>query len=64
MSDLKLGATRWAEILPGVTAEMIWQWKHRGLIEPDGLDERGRPVYLQLTIARAEAATAGPAGRL
>lgn len=63
MADLMLGATRWAELLPGVTKEMIWQWKHRGQIHPDGRDERGRPVYRQLTIANAEAATAGPAGR-
>ncbi|MFF0295563.1 MerR family DNA-binding transcriptional regulator [Kitasatospora sp. NPDC004614] len=41
----------------------IRNWKRRGLITPDGLDERGRPLYNQLTIARAEAHTRRRAGR-
>lgn len=49
--------------LCGVTPDAIWQWKRRGRIKPDGLDERGRPLYSQLTIARAEAATRRRAGR-
>ncbi|MFF0389664.1 MerR family transcriptional regulator [Kitasatospora sp. NPDC004615] len=49
--------------LCGVEANTVRQWKCRGLITPDGLDEQGRPLYLQLTAARAEAATRQRAGR-
>ncbi|MFG3228127.1 MerR family transcriptional regulator [Kitasatospora sp. NPDC048194] len=50
--------------LCGVTVDTIWQWKRRGLIQPDGLDERGRPLYRQITLARAEAKTRKRAGRV
>jgi DNA-binding transcriptional MerR regulator len=43
--------------LCGVDPSTIRQWKRRGLIKPDGLDDHGRPLYAQLTIARAEART-------
>ncbi|NUS14555.1 MAG: MerR family transcriptional regulator [Streptomyces sp.] len=49
--------------LCGVEPATIRQWKRRGLIQPDGLDERGRPMYRQMTIARAEARTRARAGR-
>ena len=48
--------------LCGVSPATIRSWKKRGLIAPDGLDERGRPLYRQLTIALAEKATARAAG--
>jgi DNA-binding transcriptional MerR regulator len=43
--------------LCGVSPITIRNWKRRGLIVPDGLDEQGRPLYYQLTIARAEKRT-------
>ncbi|MCG6499448.1 MerR family transcriptional regulator [Kitasatospora sp. A2-31] len=49
--------------LAGVNPATIRQWKRRGLIQPDGLDEHGRPMYRQMTIARAERATRDRAGR-
>jgi DNA-binding transcriptional MerR regulator len=52
-----------AAALCHVTPAAVWQWKRRGLIQPDGLDERGRPLYRQMTIARAEAKTRARAGR-
>lgn len=33
----------------------IRSWRHRGLIEPAGLDEHGNPMYRQIDAARAEA---------
>lgn len=49
--------------LCGVSPTTIRSWNHRGLIEPAGLDERGRPLYTQLGIAQAEARTRQRAGR-
>ncbi|GAA1977311.1 MerR family transcriptional regulator [Kitasatospora viridis] len=49
--------------LCGVSPVTVRNWKRRGLITPDGLDERGRPLYSQLTIARAEARTRQRASR-
>lgn len=46
-----------------VTTAAVRQWRRRGHIVPDGLDERGWPLYNQLTAARAEAATRKKAGR-
>ncbi|MFJ8474215.1 MerR family transcriptional regulator [Kitasatospora sp. NPDC094011] len=52
-----------AAVLCRVTPEAIRQWKRRGHLAPAGLDERGRPLYRQLDVARAEAATRVKAGR-
>jgi DNA-binding transcriptional MerR regulator len=49
--------------LCGVGVSTIRQWRRRGHITPAGLDERGRPLYDQLTIAHAEAKTRQRAGR-
>ena len=49
--------------LCGVTPAAIRKWRQRGLITPDGLDKRGRPLYRQLTIAQAEKRTRARAGR-
>jgi DNA-binding transcriptional MerR regulator len=49
--------------LCGVSPITIRNWKLRGLIVPDGLDEHGRPLYSQLTIARAEKRTRNRARR-
>ncbi|MFI6117465.1 MerR family transcriptional regulator [Kitasatospora sp. NPDC051164] len=49
--------------LAGVDPATIRQWKRRGLIQPDGLDDHDRPLYRQMTIARAEAKTRKRAGR-
>ncbi|KDN83459.1 hypothetical protein [Kitasatospora cheerisanensis] len=59
----ELLTVRQAADLCGLTPNAIWNWQHRGRISPDGLDDRGRPLYSQLTIARAEAATRRRAGR-
>lgn len=32
----------------------IYSWKSRGIISPDGLDERGRPLYRARTARDAE----------
>lgn len=39
----------------GVPAARLRKWKERGHLEPDGLDERGRPLFTQLAVWRAEA---------
>lgn len=43
--------------IAGVAAATIRSWKHRGLIEPSGLDDKGRPLYRLADIAKAERAT-------
>ncbi|MFE6866028.1 MerR family transcriptional regulator [Kitasatospora sp. NPDC057692] len=61
MSDLMTPAE--AAALCGVQVATIWQWKRRGILAPAGLDERGRSLYSQLDVARAEAATRARARR-
>jgi DNA-binding transcriptional MerR regulator len=56
-------STREVADLCRVTTAAVRQWRRRGHITADGLDERGRPLYKQLTAARAEAATRSRAGR-
>ena len=46
-----------AATIAGVTVAAISNWKDRGLIEPSGLDERGRPLYRLADIATAERKT-------
>lgn len=46
-----------AASIAGVTVTTIRSWKHRGLIEPSGLDEKGRPLYRLADIAKAERST-------
>ncbi len=43
--------------IAGVTVQAISNWKARGLIDPAGLDERGRTLYRLADIAKAERAT-------
>lgn len=50
--------------LCGVRPATVRSWHHRGLLEPAGLDERGRPLFRQLDAARAEKATRAKAGRV
>ena len=50
--------------LCGVSPITIRSWRHRGLLEVSGLDERGRPLYTQLAVAQAEKATRRRAGRV
>ena len=52
-----------AAAVAGVAVETIRKWKERGLIEPSGLDEKGRPLYRLLDIAKAERATRDKARR-
>jgi DNA-binding transcriptional MerR regulator len=56
-------SARDAARLVGVTPAAIWQWKRRGILQPAGLDERQRPLYRQLDVARAEKRTRAKAGR-
>ena len=49
--------------LCGVALNTITTWRTRGLIEPSGLDDRGRPLYRFIDIARAERATRDRARR-
>lgn len=49
--------------LVGVKTATIRQWRHRGLLEPTGLDDRGHPLYRQLDVARAEKHTRARARR-
>jgi len=52
-----------AAAVAGVAVATIRKWKERGLIEPTGLDEKGRPLYRLLDIAKAERATRDKARR-
>ncbi|MGA5819718.1 helix-turn-helix domain-containing protein [Kitasatospora sp. NPDC094028] len=52
-----------AATLCRVSPTTIRSWRHRGILQPAGLDERGRPLYRQLDVARAEAVTRERAGR-
>lgn len=40
--------------LVGVKPATMSKWRERGHIAPDGLDERGRPLYLPETARAAE----------
>jgi DNA-binding transcriptional MerR regulator len=40
--------------LVGVDPSTISKWRKRGNIEPDGLDERKRPLYRRETVMVAE----------
>lgn len=50
--------------LCNVTPAAIRKWRQRGQLAAAGLDERGRPLYTQLAVARAEKATRKRAGRV
>ncbi|MGW6913726.1 helix-turn-helix domain-containing protein [Kitasatospora sp. NPDC054939] len=52
-----------AAALCGVKPPTIRSWRHRGLLEPVGLDDHDRPLYAQLDVARAEARTRAKAHR-
>jgi DNA-binding transcriptional MerR regulator len=52
-----------AAALCGVATSTIRSWHRRGRLPVSGLDEQGRPMYRQLDVARAEAATRRRAGR-
>ena len=49
--------------LIGVGVSTICMWRTRGKIKPAGLDEKGRPLYRLLDIAKAERATREKARR-
>ena len=38
----------------GVKPPTIRSWRHRGWLEPQGLDERNRPLYTRQAIREAE----------
>jgi DNA-binding transcriptional MerR regulator len=59
----ELLTTAQAAELTDVTEATVRSWKHRGQLAPAGLDERGRPLYRLLDVARAEHATRHRAGR-
>ncbi|MFE1111176.1 MerR family transcriptional regulator [Streptomyces rochei] len=49
--------------LAGVKPQTISMWRARGHLAPAGYDDRGRPVYRQQDVARAEQATRAGARR-
>ncbi|MGW7195532.1 MerR family transcriptional regulator [Streptomyces chryseus] len=60
--------TTWRRMLSAgaaaVTPATIRKWASRGHLTPTGLDERGRPLYAHVDLARAEHATRARALRL
>lgn len=52
-----------AATLCGVSGETIRSWAHRGLINPSGIDHKGRKLYRLLDVAKAERATRDRARR-
>ncbi len=46
-----------AAAIAGVSVAAISNWKDRGLIQPAGLDNRGKPLYRLIDIAKAERKT-------
>lgn len=61
-------ATRWRRMLSAdaaaVSRQAICNWRTRGYLPVAGLDERGRPLYAHVDLARAERATRQRALRL
>ncbi|MFE2556660.1 MerR family transcriptional regulator [Streptomyces sp. NPDC059352] len=61
-------ATQWRRLLSNgdaaVTSATIRSWVARGHLAPAGLDDRSRPVYAHVDVARAELATRRRALRL
>lgn len=62
MDDILLTGPE-AAALCNVAAATVRSWRRRGLLQVVGLDESGHPLYRQLDVARAEAATRRRAGR-
>ena len=52
-----------AATLCNVATSTIYVWVNRGLLEPSGLDEKGRKLYRLLDVAKAERATRDRARR-
>lgn len=52
-----LVSTTEAAGIAGVTVSTVSKWRERGMIEPSGLDERGRPLYRLADIVKTERAT-------
>jgi len=48
-------STAEAAVLLGVAAVTIRQWRHKGWLEPQGLDERNRPLHTREALREAEA---------
>lgn len=57
-----LWTTAQAAEAAGVTADVIYQWKRRGKIQP--VNRRGWPRYRAMDVLRAEQATRQRAGRV
>jgi DNA-binding transcriptional MerR regulator len=52
-----LVSTNDAAAVAGVSVETIRSWRHRELLKPSGLDDKGRPLYRLIDVAKAERAT-------
>lgn len=50
-------AVEGADRMAGVTAENIYDWKRRDLIQPQNWDSRGRPLYSMRDLWNTEHAT-------
>lgn len=59
----ELITTSEAARLAGVTVAAISKWRERGTLTPAGLDDKGRPLYRFLDVAKAERATRDRARR-
>lgn len=47
-------STALAGQMVGVSPATIRSWRHRGWLSPQGLDERGRPLYARAAVRAAE----------
>ncbi len=59
----ELVTTSEAARLAGVAVNTITTWRDRGTLTPAGTDDRGRPLYRFLDVAKAERATRDRARR-
>lgn len=59
----ELISTTEAAALAGVTVAAVSNWRDRGILPAAGTDERGRPLYRFIDVAKAERATRDKARR-
>lgn len=57
-----LVSTAEAADICGVASDVVRKWRHRGYIEPAGLDDFGRPLYKLIDVLRCARDTRKRAG--